>query len=120
MRNWYAASIIMYTEFKDGNQNYFPIWENVVLIFASSDQEAYSKAVLRGKSEEGDCRGTYTWEGRPAKWTFADVRKVIKCGEPDRQPSDGTEITYSEMTVKTLEDLHKLASGDPIDVSYEM
>jgi len=29
--SWYAASVIMYTKFKDGKQEKYPIWENVIL-----------------------------------------------------------------------------------------
>ncbi len=31
--NWFAASIVMFVAFKDGQQNTFPVWEDIVLIF---------------------------------------------------------------------------------------
>ena len=65
--NWFAASIIMFVEFKDGQQNTFPVWEDIVLIFASSSDEAMQKAKALGISREGDSQGTFTWESRPAR-----------------------------------------------------
>lgn len=54
MKEWYAASIIMLVKFKDGNQDKYPVWENVVLIKASSGDEALELAEKRGREEEGE------------------------------------------------------------------
>ena len=55
MMGWYAASIIMYTEFKDGVQDKYPVWENIILIEGQSETEAKEKAEKRGREDEGDC-----------------------------------------------------------------
>ena len=52
MKEWYAASIIMLVKFKDGNQDKYPVWENVILIKASSDDEAIKKAEKEGREKE--------------------------------------------------------------------
>jgi hypothetical protein len=63
---WYAAHIVMAVKFKRGEQNRFPVWENIVLISAESEEEAFAKAEERGRCEEGDDGGTFTWGDRPA------------------------------------------------------
>jgi hypothetical protein len=116
---WYAASVIMYTRFKEGEQEKYPLYENVFLIQAETDNGAIEKARRRGMEDEGDSNGTYSYEGRPATLVFAGVRKVIKTQGADERPADGTEITYSEMEVDTQEALLKLANGEPVVVRYE-
>ncbi|MBO1349526.1 MAG: hypothetical protein EBE86_020060 [Hormoscilla sp. GUM202] len=37
---WYAARAIMYVKFKEGEQDKYPVWENVILIKGSSNEEA--------------------------------------------------------------------------------
>jgi hypothetical protein len=116
---WYAASVVMYTKFKEGVQDKYPIWENVILIKAESDEEALEKAKKRGRADEGDSDGTYFYEDRAATMVFGGVRKVIKTQDSQNRPGDGTEITYSQMMVDNEEALRKLVGGEPITVLYE-
>jgi hypothetical protein len=116
---WYAAHILLYARFKDGSQEKYPIWENIVLIEADADDAALAKAAQRGRDAEGDSHGTFTWEGRPATWVFAGIRKLIACADADSRPGDGTEVSYSQMQVATEEALAKLAQGDPVPILYE-
>lgn len=119
MSTWYAAHIIMYVRFKDGNQNKYPIWENVLLFNAASSEEAEQKAVIEGKEDEGDDLGSFSWGGRPAEWVFGGIRKIMECKDSDLQPTSGTEITFSEFEVETKEQLDKLISGDPVHILYD-
>jgi len=48
MKTWYSAHVIMFAEFKDGPQEHFPVWENVVLIEAESEESAFEKAERHG------------------------------------------------------------------------
>jgi hypothetical protein len=116
---WYATHIIMYVQFKDGNQNTYPIWENVVLICAENDDEAFIKAEKIGKDSEGDDQKSMTWGERPATMVFAGIRKLIACVDSTIQPNDGTEITYSQFTVNNKESLDLLVNGSIVDVVYE-
>ena len=135
---WYSASIICYVKFMDGVQDKFPIWENVVLIEANSEDEAFAEAERIGKSnyddsENHDDKGDMTYDERPAYWVFAGVRKVSIChviasvvaedGIDEKTPcyrlGYGTEVSYSEMEVRTEEDLRKLVDGEPVAVLYE-
>lgn len=116
---WYAASIIMYVQFKDGKQDKYPIWENVILIKARSEKEAFEKAKKRGREDEGDSEESFCWEERPAKWIFGGIRKLIKCSDTSNRPNDMDEITYSQMEVKTRKNLLKLINGEIAVVTYE-
>lgn len=117
--SWYAAHNIMYVMFKDGCQDKYPVWENIILIEAESEEQALKKATKIGQEAEGDSLGTFYWENRPATWVFAGVRKLIKCQSRNEKPSDGTEITYSEMLLDCEESLSKLVSGETVTIIYE-
>jgi hypothetical protein len=115
---WYVAHIIMSVRFKDGNQDKYPVWENLVLIEAASENEAEEKAKIRAQRYEGDTQGSFTWEERPATWVFAGIRKIIRCEIPGVQPTSGMEVSYSEFEVATEEALQKLVSGDSVEITY--
>lgn len=126
---WYAAHIIQYARFLDGVQNKYPCRENVVLIEAGSATDARKAAEQIGHATYGANYGSpFTYENRPAEWTFGGIRKLIECDNmnvtmPDRRdpafsPSHGTEITYSELEVEDEAALRSLADGAPVVISY--
>lgn len=122
MKEWYAASIIMLVKFKNGNQDKFPVQENVVLIKASSGDEATEKAEKKGREIERISHGTFTWNNRPAEWVFAGIRKVLTVANatPVRNRlSNGTEVTYSEFELESEEAFKKLINGEDVMVLYE-
>ena len=108
----------MWVRFKDGYQDRYPVWENYILVEATSPKEAWEKAAQRGREDEGDSQGSFTWEERPATWVFAGIRKVIRCEIPGVQPTSGMEMSYSEFEVATEDALQKLVAGDPVEVTY--
>ena len=116
---WYAAHVIMHIKFKDGNQDCYPVWENIYLVCGNSNDEAFEKAENIGKEWEGDSLGTLTWDERPATWVFAGVRKLIECDDSNNRPNNGTEITYSQFLVKNKESLDLLVNGEIVDITYE-
>ena len=125
---WYAAHIIMYVKFRVHTQNAYPIWENVVLVHAETTNEAWEKAVIFGRQEEGDSQGTFTWDEKPAMWMFGGVRKLMECersldqhGENGESNAlgEGSEITYSQFEVESEEALTKLIQGEPVTIYYE-
>lgn len=126
---WYAASVIMSARFLDGNQDKYPIYENVILIEASNEEEALVKIKARAREDEIDSSGNLTWCGRAATMVYAGIRKLITCqpsatalaegASANTRPTDGTEITYSQMVVSTSDDFDKLLRGDPVTVLYE-
>ena len=116
MSLWYAAHILMYVKRKSKTQGRIPVWENIVLIKADSEEAAFAKAQERGKQDEGDDDGTFLWEGNPAEWVFAGVRKLTLCEDPEKRPADGIEISYIEMEVSSEQALANLLDGKPAAV----
>jgi hypothetical protein len=117
--SWYAAHLILYVKFKERPQKRFPIWENIVLIRADSEDEALGKAEECGRKEAGDDGGTFRWNGEPATWVFAGVRKLTACQDSERRPGDGTEVSYTEMEVNSPEAIEQLVEGEPVTVRFK-
>ena len=114
--SWFTAHLVMYVKLKDGTQDRVPVWENMVLIKAPSEEVALAKAEQHGRAEEGDDEGTFRWGGKPARWVFAGVRKVTLCQDSQRRPDDGTEVSFMELEVASEEAVAKLVAGDPVSV----
>jgi hypothetical protein len=125
--SWYSAHIITYVQFIDGIQDKYPVWENIVLIDADSEDQAYEIAENIGKS---DYHGSpLSWDGRPATWAFAGIRKLVKCQDipskmierrtPDWRPDHGTEVTYLQLEVPSEEALSRFVQGSAVTVLYE-
>ena len=68
--NWFAAHIITWVKYMEHEQMTFPIWENVVLIRAKSEKEAFAKAESRAQHMAGKGEATFTWGGKPATWAL--------------------------------------------------
>lgn len=120
---WYAAHIIVYTKFMGGSQDKYPVWENIVLIKASSEEIAYEEAERIGKRDYDQAGGVISWEDRPAMWVFAGVRKLIECSVEDNDSSigvgHGTEVSYSQFILDSEETLTQIVNGDPVHLIYE-
>jgi hypothetical protein len=120
---WYCAHVIMYFKFKDGQQDRFPVYENILLVEAATAEDAFEKAAELGRSEEGDHHGSLRWGGRPATVVYAGTRKVIAVRGPapstDDRPIHGAEVTYSQLVVEDAEALARLVEGEPVTVLYE-
>jgi len=114
---WYVAHTILAVKFKEGLQRTITAWENVILVQAESDDEAVRKAEYRARDYEGDAEGTFSWEGRPARWEYAGIRKIIRC--PDDELRDGSELTVSYFVVPDEPALRVLVEGDAVDARYE-
>ncbi len=115
---WFAAHVIMAVKLKSGRQKRFPVWENVVLIEAGSEDEAFRKAEEIGRQGEGDDDGTFRWGGKPASWVFAGVRKLTECALAGQRPEDGSEITYNELELDSQESVESFAAGNAVPVRY--
>ncbi len=114
--SWFAAHVLLYVKLKDHPQSRFPLWENIILLQAESEEEAFAKAERQGREEEGDEDGSFRWGGQPAEWVFAGVRKLTLCQDSERRPRDGTEISFNEMEVNSEEAIGKLLAGQPVSV----
>jgi hypothetical protein len=117
---WFAAHAIMYFKLKDVAQDRFAIWENVYLIEAENDDEAWEKAEAWARQEEGDSDGSLTVDGQPATLVFAGIRKIITVShwEEEGRLRHGDEITYSEFQVSDEESIRELVAGEEVSVEY--
>lgn len=113
---WFAAHVVMVVKLKAGAQSRFPVWENIVLICAKSEREAWAKAESHGRRDAGDDDGTFRWGGKPAEWLFAGVRKLTACETIADRPGDGTEISFNELELDSMAAVERLAAGDPTPV----
>jgi hypothetical protein len=111
MSLWYVAHILMYVKRNHKTHGRIPVWENIVLIKADSEEAAFAKAQEIGKRGEGDDDGSFRWGGHPAEWVFAGVRKVTLCEDPEKRHGDGAEISYCEMEVDTEQSVWNLLDG---------
>jgi hypothetical protein len=100
----------------DGVQDSYPMWENIILLKASSEEQAFAKAETRGRADVQHPDPTFTWGKRPAMWVFGGVRKIMKC---DERPGDGTELSYLQLEVSSKVQMRKLLKGRPVPVLYE-
>ena len=119
---WYAAHVIMSVKFTDPqDQTVYPVWENIFLVCATNEDAARAKAQELGRSNETDGSDGFRWKGKPAKWVFAGIRKLIECRSDDEsdRPVDGAEVTYSQIILPDREALTKLVNGRPVTVYYE-
>lgn len=123
--NWYCGHIIMNLELRDrSRQREYLAYENLVLFAADSASEAFAKAEAYGRCEGELDDETLTWGGEPARWAFAGVRMVVECqdpldGNPSGQPREGTEVSYIQLSLKSREDVEKLAAGESLEVFYD-
>jgi hypothetical protein len=117
---WFAAHAVMYLKLKDEPQHDFLVWENVLLVEASSAAEAETKAAALARDGEGDSQGTLTYGDKPGTWVFAGLRKIISVAHRGvaGRLSSGDEATYSEYRVADLPSVMKLAAGEAVDIEY--
>jgi len=120
---WFSATLISVARLRTGEQDSYPVWEDICLIEASTDDEAFRKAEELGKSRDSDDQ-TLTLNGQPARMTFLGVRKVARVINPldvseDAVPQHGSEVAFSKYSVSASTDLEKLVRGESVPVIYE-
>lgn len=108
---WYAAHVIVYFKRKKEPQKRFLVWENIVLIRARTPDEAWEKAEKFGRQEESFDDGTTRIGGHPCHVVFAGVRKVTECLESKNRPTDGTELTYNELVMRSEAAVKRFVAG---------
>jgi hypothetical protein len=116
---WYAAHVVMVVKYKRGPQRKFPVWENVLLLRADTEEQAFAKAEALGQAAAGDDDGTFRWRGKAARWELAGVRKIVACCVNGSSTGDGDEITYNELEFSALKDVTEFAAGLPATARYD-
>lgn len=120
MKTRYAAHLILAVDTDGPADRPIPFYENVVLVQADTDAEAMRQACRLGRAEAAADPGDFRWGGQPARWRFVGVRKLIECQPPAGRErlGYGSEVTYSQMAVRSEADLQRLAAGEPVEVTY--
>jgi hypothetical protein len=121
--SWYAAHAIVSIRPVKPRKGDIEVYENVLLIEASNEDEATDKA--RKFAEASVVKDdTLTVDGEPAALSFIGIRKIISVSNPwplnqDRdRPVDGTEITYSLFKLKDEQALSKLVNAKEVLIHY--
>lgn len=125
IENLFCAHVVIWMKYKDGVQNEYPIWENVYLVKANTEDEAWEKAEKKGREECEDDDGLEV-DGRPARWTYGGVRKLISVIDISffeckihESMEDIIELTWSEFTVLDKISLDKLIAGESVIINYD-
>jgi len=106
-KHWFWVWLVQMTVAKKDLKNskaLGEVWENLKLIRAIHERQAYNKAMKIGRSEAGDCDGSLTLWGRPAMAKFLGVSDM---GLIDDELEDGVEILwrlkrYRQFTARKL------------------
>jgi len=116
---WYCAHAVLFLQEREGEQKEFVVWEHLYLIEATSPQEAFAKATIRAKQDESN-DPSFTLNDRPVDLRFGCIRKVVECQDFDEQgrPTDGTELSYTELIVESPQEFTKLVGGESAQVIY--
>ena len=117
---WYIAHAILYVRYKNGAQTEYPVWENMYLIAAESEEDAWTAAEHRGAEAASDADDSFIWNDIPAEWVFAGIRKLIQVAHHDvnTHPASGDELSYSEFTLPSLSTVQQLAAGETVTLDY--
>jgi hypothetical protein len=116
--SWYTAHLVMYFRWREGDQDHFPVWENIVLIQAGSVEEAFAKAEQRGKDDAAYDDESLRYGNRPETLEFAGVRALVACDDADERPGDGTEVSYVELELNSRQELDAFVEGKRVAVVY--
>jgi proteasome lid subunit RPN8/RPN11 len=120
---WYAAHVIVSIRPVEPDNREICVYENVILVSARSYDAARVKALKYAKASIVEDE-TLRINEKPAEMSFVGIRKIIEVSNPwplsqsEDRPRDGTEITYSEFTLRGERALFELAKGDEVHVRY--
>lgn len=115
---WYAAHAVMLIRFREGEQNEFPVWENILLVEAPTPEEAKEKACQRALEDVGNDE-TMTWDKKPAFFEFIGLRKLMQCCSDEEQPGDGTEVSFNDLLFSSRKELDAFVAGEESQVTFQ-
>jgi hypothetical protein len=115
--NWYAAHLVEYLRLHEKEQKDFFVFENVVLVQASTTEEAFAKAEAYGRDYVSDA--PCWWRGKPATMVFGGVRKLTTCLDSEQRPKDGTEVTYLNLLVTGKSNFQRYLGNEPAVVTVQ-
>ncbi len=91
---WFWAWLVQMTIPKDRGGNtraMVEVWQNLVVLTAFDEKEAWSKAWQLGKAEEGDSQGSLRLNGKPAT---TEVLGIEDIGLMHDTLDDGAEVLW--------------------------
>lgn len=116
---WFSAHLVEVFRVREGEQTDFHVWENIVLIEAANDKEAWEKAEVLGRENCQPDDPTLTWNNRPSRRDFVGVRKVITCVDKEQRPEHGTEVSYNSLFFASEADLQKFVAGEEVGATFD-
>ncbi len=97
---WYLAEIVIEITIAGDSRNV--VHRNTVLLRADSPDQAYEKALARGKAEESDYENI---EGNRVLFKFKGLRDLLVIYD---KLEDGAELTFSEQVGVTESELARI------------
>jgi hypothetical protein len=96
-RHWYISHELLYFESPETRaETEITVWENLILIRADGPEDAYQKAMERGRSNEQPVR----IDGVEGRCRFLGLRDLVIIYD---ELEDGAELEYKERQVKSSE-----------------
>jgi len=101
------------------------VMENIYLIRARPGRDAVEKSEQIVKAEV-IFDPTSTLNGRPCRFVYAGIRKIIRVCPPLKglgakacAALHGTEVTYSDFEVRGMKAVRELVAGRPVQLRYD-
>lgn len=120
---WVVVSAIVSLRLRKGKQRHIPLYENFYLMEVLPDEDIWDKAKQFALSQLVEDE-TLMLNNQPARFHFEGIRKIVSVSNPsseeyvDSRPISGTELTYSEYSVRTEKQLKKLVNGEAVKILY--
>jgi hypothetical protein len=113
-RKWYISHEILCAQPDDQLDEPLTVWENLILIEATSPEEAYEKAMQHGRASENEIR----INGKKGRFIFFGLRDLMLVYD---QLEHGAELEWYEMELtkteieKLLKQKDQLHAFNPTD-----
>jgi hypothetical protein len=121
---WFVSHAILCHEPIEEPRDSFLIWENLQLIEASdsdlawdlAEERAAQDATAQGDEFLPDGSPSSTINGRPARWRFVGIRKLIEVSHEgeDGVLRPGDELSWNEFLADTEAEVEAFARGDEV------
>jgi len=121
---WFVSHAILCLEPIEEPRDNFLIWENLHLVEASDPDKAWTLAEERGARDATPAGQEFLpdgspdnrLDGRPARWRFVGVRKLISVSHDGEEGilRPGDELSYNEFLADTGAEVEAFARGDEV------
>jgi len=119
--SWYISHAIFIVEVISGEQDEYPVWENIFLIEADDDVQALERALVVAREHEQITR-EMKYGDEPAHCVFKGIRQLIGTSDSDSVMSirleHGEELSYCYYEVDSKDVIDRLLDGKLQRVLY--